>query len=142
MSAIKFLQLTDRTQPLPKIFGSPIIEPMFPDMKKKQRNVGSIRTFLEIGKIGEITKFIEKAPTYLPFVVAALIDTNDTVSFNAEWCVRRLACSSDKNLKIVLKSCLLDFLNSPWIKQGSVAGNQKATELATEMRELYYFISN
>jgi hypothetical protein len=131
-------------QPAAQIYGSPIIEPLMPKQARKaqQMKISSLRSCLEAGESEKVAEFLEKAPAYLPFIVAALTDHNQTISFTAEWCIRRLSCTLKDHVKVLLKHSINDFLCSPWINSGKMVGNPRAQELSEEMREVYNFISN
>jgi hypothetical protein len=144
MSSVRFMQRISLIPKVPRINGNPFIEGDFicPQSRKKQRvRISTIRKCLEDGEPEAVVKFIDKAPQYLPYVVAAMIDLDESVAFNAEWCVRRIACSASDITKTLLRHSLSYFLVSPWILAGKRAEEQRAVELSKEMRELHDFIS-
>jgi hypothetical protein len=145
MSSVKFLQFVSRVPKVPTINGNPFVEGEFAcpvSRKKQQVRISTIRKCLEDGNPEAVVKFVERVPIYMPYVVAALIDQDESVAFNAEWCVRRLACTSNKLMQVLLAHSLAGFLNSPWVLEGKKANDPRALELSKEIREVYDFISN
>ncbi len=146
MNLVKFINHTTRVSmvpKVPKVKGNPFVEGQFtcPKSRKAQQvRISTIRKCLEDGEPEAVVKFIEKVPAYMPYVVAALIDLDDAVSFNAEWCIRRLACSSKEIIPVLLMHSLAGFLNSSWVLEGKMAGDPRAMELSKEIREVYDFI--
>lgn len=145
MSSVKFMQSISRVSKVPRIKNNPFVEGEFvcPVSRKKQQiRISTIRKCLENGEPDAVAKFIEKVPQYLPYVVAAMIDSDELVAFNAEWCVRMLACTPNDLTRILLRHCLSGFLNSSWVIDGKNSNNLRAVELSNEIREVYDFISN
>ena len=146
MNAVKFIQFTSRVSlvpKVPKINGNPFVDgPMTCQMSRKKQmiRISSIRKCLEEGEPEAVVRFIEKVPQFLPYVTSALIDDNETIAFNAEWCVRRIACTSNNVLQIVLMHSLGLLLNSPWMHERKRDGDPRAMELSKEMREVYDLI--
>ena len=146
MSLVKFIKHTTRVSTVPsvpRVNGNPFVEGTFicPKSRKAQQiRISTIRKCLELGDSETVVRFIEKVPQYLPYVVAAMIDQEEPVAFTAEWCIRRLACSSSDITRILLMHSLAGFLSSLWVLDGKKAGDPRAIELSKEIREVYDFI--
>lgn len=144
MSAIKFMQRVSFVPKVPRINGNPFVEGEIvcrKSRKAQQVRISTIRKCLEDGEPETVVKFIEKVPAYMPYVISAMIDLDEAVAFNAEWCVRRLACSPSDLIRILLSHALGSFLNSPWVYEGKRTNDPRAMELSKEMRDVYDFIS-